>query len=424
MTLEQNFCPSPWFHMQIDAEGRYQYCRWSTKNKGAVSIADMGPLEYFQSQLEGLRQRLLAGHRLPGCAPCFEMERHDKISGRQRQLLKIGVLHDRWISMATSPWLPVFQNQELSHKLMPVDWQIDLGNHCNSACVFCQPKSSSRLAEEWKRIGFVDKVPARAWCEDPHLLDRFLTDLVSIPNIKYLHFIGGETLITPAFGKILAHLVDRGLADTITVGFTTNLTIWNEEILGLLEKFQQINVGISVECFDPLNDYLRYPSKISQVRDNAERWIKVTRENNWLLQLRTTPTILSIPKLLSVYEFAWLHRITVESCNFLQNPRFMNIDLLSHAHRQPIINQFKNWIDSHQPIKPVPASANVRNPETYQTALCQDLSSYCHYLETTPENLDEWPHLIDFIKRVEHSRGNCILDHLPEYESILRANGY
>lgn len=410
--------------MRIDAEGRYQYCRWSIKTKNTITIADMGPLEYFQTRLQPLRQRLLAGDQLPGCAPCYEMEQHGKISGRQRQLLKIGVLPDRWISMATSPWLPVFQDQELSNKLMPVDWQIDLGNYCNSACLFCQPKSSSRLAEEWKRIGFIDQVPARTWCEDPHLLDRFLTDLVSVPNIKYLHFIGGETLITPAFGKILSHLVDRNLADTITVGFTTNLTIWDDEILELLGKFQQINVGISVECFDPLNDYLRYPSKISQVRNNAERWIKVTRENNWLLQLRTTPTILSIPKLLSVYEFAWLHQITVESCNFLQNPRFMNIGLLSHEHRKPIIDQFESWIDSHQPIKPASTLANVRNPATYQTALCQDLNSYCKYLETTPENLDEWPHLIDFIKRVEHSRGNCILDYLPEYESILRSNGY
>lgn len=424
MSLKDRFCPSPWLHLRIDAAGYYQYCRWASITNSEISIRDMGPIEYFQAHMNGTRQSMLAGQDLTACAPCREMERHGKISGRQRQLIKIGVLPDHWNSMATSPWLPVFKNSQGETTEMPVDWQIDLGNYCNSACVFCVPRSSSRLAEEWKRIGFIDQMPAQSWCEDSELLDRFMRDLVSVPNIKYLHFIGGETLITPAFSKILSQLVDSGIAGHITVGFTTNLTVWDEKILSLLQNFQQVNVGISVECFDPLNDYIRYPSNIAQVTQNAERWIEMAHTNQWLLQIRTTPTILSIAKLLSVYEFAWHHKITVESCNFLQNPSFMNVNLLSHVDRQPLIEQFQSWIDSHQPVNPTAISANIRNPATYQTVLCQDLTSYCHYLETTPENRDEWPHLIDFIKRLEQSRGNSILDYLPEYESIFRAQGY
>ena len=410
--------------MRIDSAGYYQYCRWASITNSRISIRDMGPIEYFQNCMHDTRQSMLSGQDPTGCAPCREMERHGKISGRQRQLIKIGVLVDNWNSIATSPWLPVFKNSQGETNEMPVDWQIDLGNYCNSACVFCVPNSSSRLAEEWMRIGLINQMPLRSWCEDPDLLERFMRDLVSVPNIKYLHFIGGETLITPAFVKILSRLVDNGMADNITIGFTTNLTVWNEKILSLLQNFQQVNVGISIECFDALNDYIRYPSNIAQVTHNAERWIDMASKNQWLLQIRTTPTILSIPRLLSVYEFAWRHKITVESCNFLQNPRFMNVNLLGHVHRQPIIERFQNWIDSHQPIKPTAISANVRNPETYQTVLCQDLSSYCNYLKTTPENLDEWPHLIDFIKRLERSRGNAILDYLPEYEFIFRSKGY
>lgn len=410
--------------MRIDSAGYYQYCRWASSTNSRISIRDMRPIEYFQNCMHDTRQLMLSGQDLTGCAPCREMERHGKISGRQRQLIKIGVLVDNWNSIATSPWLPIFKNSQGETNEMPVDWQIDLGNYCNSACVFCVPNSSSRLAEEWMRIGLINQMPLQSWCEDPDLLERFMRDLVSVPNIKYLHFIGGETLITPAFVKILSRLVDNGMADNITIGFTTNLTVWNEKILSLLQNFQQVNVGISIECFDALNDYIRYPSNIAQVTHNAERWIEMASKKQWLLQIRTTPTILSIPRLLSVYEFAWRHKITVESCNFLQNPRFMNVNLLGHVHRQPIIERFQKWIDSHQPIKPTAISANVRNPETYQTVLCQDLSSYCNYLKTTPENLDEWPHLIDFIKRLERSRGNAILDYLPEYEFIFRSKGY
>ena len=424
MSLKKFFCPSPWLHMRIDGTGNYNYCRWSFGAKDSISIRDMGPLEYFQTHMISVRQSMLTGQPLPGCSPCYEMEQHGKISGRQRQLTKIGVLPDQWNSMATSPWLPIFQSGICYTREMPVDWQIDLGNHCNSACVFCFPQVSSRLAKEWRRIGFTNEMPARSWCEDPVLLDRFVADLVSVPNIKYLHFIGGETLITPAFRKIISRLIDHGIADHITLGLTTNLTVWNDDIITLMQKFEQVNVGISVECFDDLNDYIRYPSKITQIKMNAERWVAECRKKKWFLQIRTTPTMLSIGRLLTVYDFAWQNKITVESCNFLQNPRFMNIDLLSHVQRQPIIEQFKIWLHNHKPPTTASNSANVRNPNTYQTALYQDLNSYCRYMENVPECPDQWPYLIDFIKRLERSRGNCILNYVPEYESIFRDQGY
>lgn len=425
MALEQTFCPSPWLHMRIDHEGRYNYCRWSAKIKEPVTIADMGPIEYFQTQLQGFRQQLLDGDQLPGCAPCYEMEQHGKISGRQRQLLKIGVLSDRWLSMATSPWLPVFKDENLSQKLMPIDWQIDLGNYCNSACVFCQPKSSSRLAHEWQRIGFIESLPKSSWCEDPTLLDRFICDLVSISNLKYIHFIGGETLITPAFKTILSRLIENNVAKNVTLGFTTNLTEYDSDIIDLLGQFEQVNVGISVECFDNVNDYIRYPSQISNILEMAKRWVAIANQNKWLLQIRTTPTIFSINRLLSVYEFAWQHQIPVESCNFLQNPKFMKINLLPQEYRRPIIKQIQDWIETHKSTSESDLTlANTRNSEFFGLTLCRDLSAYCGYLENEPEQQDQWPRLIDFVKRLEAVRGNRIIDYLPEYEELFRIHGY
>jgi len=34
------------------------------------------------------------------------------------------------------------------------------------------------------------------------------------------------------------------------------------------------------------------------------------------------------------------------------------------------------------------------------------------------------PDLVDFVKRLETSRGNSILDYLPEYEELFRSAGY
>ena len=76
-------------------------------------------------------------------------------------------------------------------------------------------------------------------------------------HLAYLHFLGGETVITPAFKIILQALIDNGISKNVTIGLTTNLTVWNQEIIDMLCEFKEVNLGMSVECFDPVNDYVR-----------------------------------------------------------------------------------------------------------------------------------------------------------------------
>jgi hypothetical protein len=94
----------------------------------------------------------------------------------------------------------------------------------------CDPVSSSRLASEFKRIGFIDKLPPPSWTEDQSKIDVLIDLLGKTSGLAYLHFIGGETLITPGFKKILKALVKNDFRNQITIGLTTNLTVWDSEI--------------------------------------------------------------------------------------------------------------------------------------------------------------------------------------------------
>ena len=193
------------------------------------------------------------------------METHGKVSGRQKQLLKIGVRVEQFEkTLVSSPWFDTFTADTFNQ--LPQDWQIDLGNYCNSACVFCSPSNSSRLAQEWQTIGLIKNLPPKNWTDNQDLIERFVNTLSQSPHIRYLHFIGGETVITPGFKKILTALVDRGIAGQITIGFTTNLTVWSDPIVELLKQFYQVNMGMSIETLTPVNDYVRYPSQIELVK--------------------------------------------------------------------------------------------------------------------------------------------------------------
>ena len=44
---------------------------------------------------------------------------------------------------------------------------------------------------------------------------------------------------------------------TVTLGFTTNLTVYPKKIIELLKQFTYLHVGLSIETLDKLNDFIR-----------------------------------------------------------------------------------------------------------------------------------------------------------------------
>lgn len=421
MSLKDQFCSSPWFHMRITNNGGMTYCRWADKTDTQANIQDVSPVEFFQHNMSAIRDGMLDGTAPPGCTECHLMEQHNKVSGRQKQLLKVGVRLEQFEkSLASSPWASTFANLECTQ--LPQDWQIDLGNYCNSACVFCTPVASSRLATEWKRIGFIDQLPQSNWTDDPALVAKFVDTIKQSPHIQYLHFIGGETLITPAFKTILEALIGAGLHRSATIGFTTNLITWDNEVVELLTQFNGVNLGMSVEAFKIVNDYVRYPATLPKVYETLDRWLEVAKEHNWLMQFRTTPTILTIGHLLSVYQYAWDHGIAVESCNFLNKPEFMRPSVLPLEYRIPIVSQLEDWIRQHS--NGSDTIVNTRDPNVAQQQVVQDLQSYVNYLKNEPDESDRLPELVKFLKQLEAGRGNSVITYLPEYEELFRTAGY
>lgn len=411
--------------MRITNDGSMVYCRWADKFSGTVNIRDVDPGTFFQQHMSSLRRDLLQGKRIDGCKECYQMEDHNKVSGRQKQLLKTGVRLEYFEkTMLSSPWYQTWLDTYNTGNTdqLPQDWQIDLGNYCNSACVFCSPGDSSKLAAEWKRIGFIDQVPRSNWADDPALVQKLIDVLIQSPNIKYLHFIGGETVITPAFGAILQALIDAGLNKTAAVGFTTNLTVWDQHIVDLLLQFETVNVGMSIEAIDPVNDYIRWPSSIDKVVAVKNRWIEVAKKANWFIQYRTTPTLLSISKLLSVYHDAWENNVSVESCNFLQKPEFLRPTVLPREFRLQYAKQIQDWIDQYEFDSN--SVVNVRNPDTIKNYLLQDLQSYVNYLLQDLDESHMLPDAVKFLKTLEQSRRNCVFDYLPQYEQLFRSAGY
>jgi len=396
------------------------------RSKNVSTIREISPINFFQNEMKQFRKDLLDGKKMEECSQCYLQDRYGKVSGRQRQLLKSGASLDQFDkSLASSPMAGYFKHsmENDGHTdLRPLDWQIDMGNHCNSNCVMCSPEFSTSLASEWKSLGLIEKRPPKNWTTDDRLINEFLDGLIGIDQEMYLQLLGGETLITPSFKIFLQGLIDRDLHTKVTVGITTNLTVWKEDVVELLKKIKKVNLGMSVECLTPLNDYIRYPSQIDTVRENLDRWIKLANNMGWLKQIRITPTCLSILYLDTVYEYAYEKNVSVESCNFLEEPSYFRIDTLNNSLRKQASDKLKKWISS-KGSDTIKSIVNTRNPEFIREQILQDAKSYLSYIDSQPLN-DEATNLVSFLKLLESNRNNSILDYLPEYEEFLRTAGY
>ena len=437
--LKDTFCSSPWFHVRIDPAGNYLPCRWNFPGVPTEhNISNTTLVEYMNSVvMRELRIELLQGQQPAMCRSCYHEDRQHKVSGRQKQLLKTAIRIENFNkSFCASEQFDSFHQsygQEGHTDLLPVDLQIDLGNVCNSACIMCSPIYSSRLSAEYDRLSGIDPsvfkiYPKQAnWSDDGQLVEKLINELMIIPNIKYIHFLGGETLYLKSFYTICNRLIELGLSKDIIIGTTTNCTIYTPELENIARNFKKLHLGLSIEAMDITNDYIRWPSAIDDVVSNIKKFIALGKITNTYTSLRITPNIFSVYHLDKLFDFMLENSITAESCNVLRDPTYMRIELLPKDLLVKSIEKIDRIIEKYQLIPNPDVIINRRRDDLTNQIISDIIFEYRNLLvqSVEPDNVEqERYNLVKFIKAFESVRKNKILDYLPEYEEFLRIYGY
>ena len=387
--------------------------------------------------MRGIRTSLLDGDTLRMCSSCHYEDSHNKVSGRQRQLLKSAInIANFDKTFCASPHYPKFEDSATNDwhtNYMPVDLQIDLGNTCNSACIMCGPIYSSKLATDYIALNRLEPTIFKSfpkfknWADDPDLVDKFVAELATIPNIRYIHFLGGETLYLKSFYTICNRLIENGLAKDISIGTTTNCTVYSEELEHIIKNFKHVHLGISIESFHAINDYIRWPSKINSVIPNIDKFIQIRDTSQLHLSLRITPSIFSIYHIDSLFEFMIDNKIIAESCNILHEPSCLRVELLPVELINQCLDKINLIISKYQLIENNQVIINRRREDLVDPVISQIIFEYKRLLENyqVPNDIEEERYnLVKFIKAFESLRNNTILDYLPEYEEFLRQYGY
>ena len=435
------FCSSPWLHLKITLRGWYVPCRWMTlRNVNLIhSIDKMTLQEYFNSdQMRQLRLDLLNDKKSVACESCYYEDSFNKMSGRKIQLSKSNIADDTFCSdVVNSPHREMFEYSAANSgetNLHPVDLQVNLSDVCNGACIMCSPQLSTRLMQDYKKLP--DTTPiiysltttTTPWVNNPILLNQFIKDLHDLPNIEYLHLLGGETLYLESFYKICNALADSGRSKSISIGTTTNLTVDPNSLEPFIANFKNFHIGLSIESANTLNDYIRYPATIDTVKSNFLKFIELRKRlPNLHLSLRITPNIFSIFCLDEIIQLMCDNDIIAESCDILSSPPFLRMELLPDDLRQIAINKLRAVIEKNNLINEPVVVSQTRNQAHSRPFIADAAHSYLNFLTNMvpPDDVEKSrSDLIAFIKGFESIRQNSILDHLPEYKNFLNRYGY
>lgn len=227
----------------------------------------------------------------------------------------------------------------------PIDIHIDLGNFCNLACKMCNSKASSTIASQNVIWGKVEdkQFLGQDWTRDQAVWDGFKAQLLDIPGLNNIHFMGGETLLTDKFEDFVDTMIEHKKFD-LSFSFVSNGTVFKPTLIDKLKKFRRVGFEISIETLDSRNSYIRQGTDTNQVLTNINRYLEQCNHSSVTLSLRPAPSLLSIGGYHTLLKFALENKLVVKS-NLCYDPKFLNINMLPADVKKVYLEDYVKLLD-------------------------------------------------------------------------------
>ncbi len=376
--IPPTICTAPWMHFAISSHPdgfiTMPCCRFRMgKDSQFQKQKFQTPLEATSKQgyFEDIRQKMLAGEKLPECSKCWREEEHRGYSYRtlMEQRLKIS---------------DVNPNAPFDLKYL----EIFFSNLCNLSCRMCDITQSSQWANLYNGA-FVpegmkdDAVDDEYLNEDgrakvePMNFDLALLDKIDLSNLIEVKILGGEPMITPDHLVFLRRLMqDSKHPEKIKLVYHTNVTKRPPQVvIDFWKKMQQVEIVCSIDGYGEVNEYQRIGHKWKVIEENVA-WYRQLDAN---IELRIHSTLTPI-NIWRVNDLAnWTknivpsHKVTFD---FAMRPHYLDVSLMPDDAKQ----QCKEVLDS-------------------STALNQSHKRFIlAYLDTKSYNKEHWK---EFWKKME-----------------------
>lgn len=171
------------------------------------------------------------------CGECIECEEREQKSTR--------LYIKECVEREDNPWIPNEINQ--------IDFRPS--NLCNMRCGMCNPENSSLLAKEFGETVY-------------HFDSKNIYDL-DLSNLKKIKILGGEPSIQSEVYEFLEYFL-KTYNNRPNLHFTTNMTNVNKRWLGIIDKFDEVDISMSIDGAGKIFEYLRPPGKWHIIEQNIK----------------------------------------------------------------------------------------------------------------------------------------------------------
>lgn len=300
----KSFCIFPF----IELHTTYDYTQLCCRSEKAVTkLSELGDFN-TNPEYQRIRESMIKGEMLPDyCNDCYTREKNDVISTRLAETVE-------WVHR-----LGIKNLDDLKNIKKPAFYDLRPSNKCNLLCRICNPNDSHLIEKEYKKLKIEPTWTIKNL--DKHQGDRF--ELVEFDNISKLLFAGGEPTIMSEFFKFLEKCIATGNTD-FEINVTTNGTNLSDRLKNLVKQFKDFSWVFSIDGYNELNYYSRYPSNWNDIVSNWR--YHLTEKNS--VTVNTTISIYNINTLDVL--FSWIDK---EFPNTLIN----SYPLVAPAYLDPLL---------------------------------------------------------------------------------------
>lgn len=277
VSTNRSFCAFPFIELLVDRGNTTVCCRSSRPIVPIDQLTDFGADPHYTH----IRDCMLRGALVPEhCASCYALEELGLPSARQQETVE-------WANRLG------FQTmQDFQAVTKPFYYEVRPSNRCNLQCRMCGPLGSHLLDREYRVLGIIDRIqpPARKFGGG--------FEIVDFDNLHKLYLAGGEPLVMPETYDFLNRCIREGKTDFEFI-INTNGTKLSEKLQRTLEHFSNLQFIFSIDAYQDLNRYIRWPSDWDTIIRN---W-QLLRSRGHKVTTNTTVSIYNVHRLHDLYEF-------------------------------------------------------------------------------------------------------------------------
>ena len=451
------WCPLPWSHINIKSSGIYRLCDHSnsSKSKGTLRDREGNPLSITEKVdwesvmnsdvMKSIRKNMLAGRWSSECARC---EREHSSGMRAHNIYErselAGLIEPENYPGYLKAKSLTQSNGSISLKDFPISFlNIRFGNLCNLRCAMCGPVDSSAWHKEYDVIwGHYGKKMIYErdyegtgnifnWSDNQNL---WLQIKKHIKQFRKIYIVGGEPLLMKSYYKFLQWCVNNGVSEKLTIEFNSNITVIPPQAYDLWRHFKKVSIGISLDGFGEINDFIRYPSRWNHVEQNVS-WLDELEEQNIVLYIITSVSVLNIWHFPEFIEYLmrknhnhiglWQDRII--NAHPVHKPPYLNINILGEDFKEQIRIRFEEYKEkfSNYDWQSACGVSRIGCWEEKIVRVCKILDDYVRFMQQVPHQPEELikqrSRFIYYMDKLDELRGTNWLKVFPElYESTLK----